>query len=153
MEFNVNTLKNLVKTTKPIGKGTSRKVVSIGNGLAVKVALNPKGIAQSMAEFDLHDEPYTNKFNKCIWMSEDGKYLVVEECKKVTHISQVKKWLETQEEIFEDVLQEMECSYGLAKGDLERPSSWGINSKGEYVLIDFGGTQEIIEKYYRRSWK
>ena len=37
------------------------------------------------------------------------------------------------------------CHYG----DLKRIQNWGINNHGEFRLIDFGGTKDVMSRYYR----
>lgn len=48
-------------------------------------------------------------------------------------------------------IQDYMGNYGAeAIGDFKRLSSWGVNSKGELVIIDNGLTEEVFEKYYCR---
>jgi len=153
-------LKKEIKTKKYslIGIGTSRKVYDLQNGTVAKVAMNIKGIAQNKTEVQIFEEDngdcYPIKIFATVFeFSDDLKIIIVEKCTKVKGMKIVKKSLDISngkeiEASFYDAITEIANRFELMRGDLERPSSWGLNSKDEPVLIDYGCTRKVFDKYY-----
>lgn len=152
-------------------KGSSRVVTLLGNYViknSKNNKINSKGVAQNRAEFELYtndknDMYGMNIFNNIISHSEDFKSLICEKCTKVPSIKFVKEYFyklkndegldyNNKEEAFNDVITELFMTYNLGLGDLRRPSSWGINSDGKVVLIDYGLTLNVYEEYYSLSY-
>jgi hypothetical protein len=143
-----------------LGKGSSRKVVDIGNGKVLKIAFNEKGISQNEAEVEIFNSDNSDYyelglFAKIYDYSSNYKYVIMEKCSKTRSIKHVKQMLADMEicnsldDGFNDILQELESRYDLPKtGDNARKSSWGITENGKCVLVDYGCTYNVWQNHY-----
>ena len=156
---NFKELKKELKSLSLIGKGTARKVYLLGNGTVAKVAINAKGVAQNEQEVSIFEENlrdcYSLKFFATIYeYSKDYSIIIMEKCTKIKSLKQLKILLdetngEETEVHYRDTIQEIADRFKLGRQDLERPSSWGLNSKNEPVLIDYGLTESVYNKHYK----
>ena len=135
---------------KYIGSGSGRQVFDLGNGYVIKVAKNKAGIAQNKAEYKISSDDYSNLFAKVIKASNDFKLLIMQKADNIYNISYVWKYFNvtSKRELFNSKeLQNIKRRYNLLLGDFARESSWGMIN-GRPVIIDYGFTREVKEKYY-----
>lgn len=133
-----------------IGTGSSRDVFDLKNGYVIKVAKNIAGIAQNQCEYVISNYDDSNLFARVISISNDFYFLVMEKADKIDNISQVFRYFKVSDkkELFRlEELQNIKKKYNLLLGDFDRKSNWGI-IKGRPVIIDYGFTREVSERYY-----
>jgi len=133
-----------------IGSGSGREVYDLENGYVIKVARNNAGIAQNKAEYKISSNDRTNLFAKVVQASNDFILLVMQKADKINNILYVWNYFnaKSKRELFNvKELQNIKINYNLLLGDLARKSSWGIIS-GRPVIIDYGFTREVKERYY-----
>jgi len=133
-----------------IGSGSGRKVYDLGNGYVVKVAMNRKGIAQNEAENYIASSDNSDLFARIQTMSKDSIMLIMEKADRIRSISEVwryykvrNNWELFQRKEFRDII----IKHKLQRADLCRASSWGM-VKGKIVIIDYGFTKEVRNRYY-----
>lgn len=133
-----------------LGSGSCRNVFDLGNGYVVKIAKNMAGIAQNKSEYKISKSDKSKLFAKIIQISNDSSMLIMEKADKLYNLSYIWEYFNVKNEIelFELVeFQKIKHEYNLELGDLERKSSWGV-IKGHPVIIDYGFTKEVNQKYY-----
>lgn len=133
-----------------IGTGSSRDVFDLKNGYVIKVAKNIAGIAQNQTEYAISNYDDSNLFAKVISISNDFYFLVMEKADKIDNISDVFRYFNVSDKrgLFHlKELQNIKKKYNLLLGDFDRKSNWGI-IKGRPVIIDYGFTREVSERYY-----
>lgn len=146
-EISININKNYYPI---IGSGSGRRVYDLKNGYVVKVAKNKRGIAQNKVEREIASMDHSDVFAVVIAVSEDFVYLIMEKAEKVHHISEVWRYfhVKSNHELFQvRELDDITQKYHLIRPDLYKPYSWGI-CHGRPVIIDFGFTKEVRNKYY-----
>ncbi|HEY5583808.1 MAG TPA: hypothetical protein VIK78_04870 [Ruminiclostridium sp.] len=136
---------------KLIGSGSSRRVYDLDNGHVLKIAKDIRGISQNKAEHEIYKSRKSNIFAEIVAVSEDNKFLIMSKARKIEKISTVYKYYNVRNykklvrlKNLKDDIQ----SNKLSRGDLVRPSSWGLIDDVP-VIIDYGLTQRIFKKYYR----
>lgn len=135
-----------------IGAGSARKVYDLNNGFVIKIARNIKGIAQNEAEFLISNDDESSLFAKVYFLSDDYKYLIMEKANGIKSEKEIlnyfkiqnKKQLKSNEDI-----KEVHDKYNLVWADLYKFTSWG-KIKDKLVLIDYGYTKEIYNKFYKK---
>ena len=135
-----------------IGAGSARKVYDLNNGFVIKIARNIKGIAQNEAEFLISNDDESSLFAKVYFLSDDYKYLIMEKANGIKSEKELlnyfkiqnKKHLKSNEDI-----KEVHDKYNLVWADLYKFTSWG-KIKDKLVLIDYGYTKEIYNKFYKK---
>jgi len=133
-----------------IGSGSGRKVFDLGNGYVIKVAKNAAGIAQNKSEYKISSNDDSNLFAKVIKVSNDFSLLIMQKADKIYDFSYVWKYFNvtSEKEFFNSKqLQNIKRNYNLLLDDFARKSSWGIIN-GRPVIIDYGFTKEVAERYY-----
>ncbi|MCE5221674.1 MAG: hypothetical protein LLF98_10535 [Clostridium sp.] len=133
-----------------IGSGSGRKVFDLGNGFVIKVAKNQAGIAQNKTEYKISANDTSNLFAKVIDISNDFKLLIMQKAYKINNISYVWKYFNVKskrELLNSKELQNIKRNYNLLLDDISRRSSWGIIN-GRPMIIDYGFTREVMERYY-----
>lgn len=133
-----------------IGSGSSRRVFDLGNGYVVKVAKNRAGIAQNKMEYKISSTDPSNLFAKVTQASEDFYALVMQKADKIDNFSYVCNYFNVKnilQVLTSEEFQNLNYRYNLLLNDLCRTSSWGIIN-GRPVVIDYGFTKEIRERYY-----
>jgi hypothetical protein len=133
-----------------IGTGSCRKVFDMKNGYVIKMAKNRAGIAQNKSEYEISSKDHSNLFAKVIQASNDFRLLIMEKADKIYDISYVWKHFNvtSKKELLNlKELQNLKISYQLLLGDFNRESSWGV-IRGRLVIIDYGFTREVMERYY-----
>ena len=133
-----------------IGSGSSRDVFDLDNGHVIKVAKSRAGIAQNESEYNISYHDNSGLFAKVIEVSNNFKFLIMEKAGKVYYISDVLEYFKVRSKrqllnLIE--IQEIKRNYNLLLGDFARTSSWGIID-GRPVIIDYGFTREVKERYY-----
>jgi hypothetical protein len=135
---------------KYIGTGSSRQVFDLGNGYVIKIAKNIAGIAQNESEYKISLSDESDLFAKVVQISNDFSLLIMQKANKINNISYVWKYfdVENKKELFNlKELQKIKKNYNLLLGDFARESNWGIIN-GRPVIIDYGFTREIRNRYY-----
>lgn len=133
-----------------ISSGSSRDVFDLKNGYVIKIAKNMAGIAQNQYEYFISYYDNSNLFAKVVNVSDDFYFLIMEKADKIDNISDVFKYfnVSSKRELFQlKELQNIKKKYNLLLGDFNRKSNWGI-IKGRPVIIDYGFTREVSERYY-----
>lgn len=133
-----------------IGSGSGRQVFDLGNGYVIKVAKNKAGIAQNKSEYKISFYDQSNLFAKVIKASNDFSLLIMQKANKINNMSYVWKYFKvaSKKELLDSKeLQNIKRRYNLLLGDFNRTSSWGIIN-GRPVIIDYGFTREVSERYY-----
>ena len=133
-----------------IGSGSGRKVFDLGNGYVIKVAKNRAGIAQNKSEYKISSNDHSNLFAKVIQASNDFNLLIMQKADKIYNISYVLKYFNVtskRELLNSKELQNIKRNYNLVLSDFDRESSWGMIN-GRPVIIDYGFTREVKERYY-----
>lgn len=135
-----------------IGSGSGRRVFDLGDGHVIKVAKNKKGIAQNEVEHRISRETSSKLFAPVISMSEDARYLIMEKAERVYSMSEVMWYfgVRTEHQLLKDPdIHKIILDYDLVRADILRKSSWGFVGD-ELVIIDYGFTRYVRERYYRR---
>lgn len=135
---------------KYIGSGSGRNVFDMGNGYVIKVAKNSAGIAQNQTEYKISSMDSSKLFAKVIKVSNNFKFIIMEKAYKINNLSYVWDYFDVDNLIdFISIqeLREIHMKYNLLWEDLCRGSSWGIIN-GRAVIIDYGFTRYVREKYY-----
>lgn len=159
-----------------IASGSARAVYKVNDDKVLKIAKNPKGIAQNQTEADWGLKNYGVAAE---WydVSDEGLWIESELCSKVK-ITDFKKELgftfayfcdclryyyfssknrpchkpdgydETWDNEFIRPYYEYLGDFGVPVGDLTRISSYGRNHEGEIVLVDTGLSEDVYRNYY-----
>lgn len=133
-----------------IAEGSGRRVFDLNNGYVVKVAKNPRGLAQNKAEFQISENSNTKIFSEVLAVSEDYRFLIMEKAERIRNIYYVMNYYKVKNarELYHlQELQEISREYDLVLKDLGRASNWGwIGDRP--VIVDYGFTMEVRKKYY-----
>lgn len=133
-----------------IGSGSSREVFDLGNGYVIKVAKNRAGVAQNKAEYNISHYDNSDLFAKVVQISSDFYYLIMEKAEKIYNISEVFKYFNVNGKrgLYQlNEMQNIKINYNLVLADFNRKSNWGIIN-GRPVIIDYGFTREVSQRYY-----
>lgn len=133
-----------------IGSGSGRQVFDMGNGYVIKVAKNQAGVAQNKSEYKISYNNDSNLFAKVIQASNDFNLLIMQKANKIYNISYVWNYFNvtSKRELFNSKeLRNIKRIYNLLLGDFARTSSWGMIN-GRPVIIDYGFTRDVKERYY-----
>lgn len=133
-----------------IGSGSGRNVFDLENGYVVKIAKNQAGIAQNIAEYQISSRDNSDLFAEVIEVSDNFIFLIMEKAKKINNFSYICKYfnIRNNRELANlSELQNIHKKYNLLWSDLFRNSSWGIID-GKPVIIDYGYTKAVAERYY-----
>lgn len=133
-----------------IGSGSGRQVFDLQNGYVVKVAKNKAGIAQNKSEYKISYIDNSDLFAKVTQASNDFELLIMQKADNIYNISYVWKYFNvtSKRQLFNSKeLQDVKKRYNLLLGDFARKSSWGMIN-GRPVIIDYGFTREVKERYY-----
>lgn len=135
---------------KYIGSGSCRDVFDLGNRYVAKVAKNRAGIEQNKCEYIISSNDNSDLFAKVARVSNDYYILIMEKADQINDMSYVWRYFNVTNkyEMFNlDEMLNLRSKYNLLLGDFNRKSSWGIIN-GRPVIIDYGFTAEIKERYY-----
>lgn len=135
---------------KRIGSGSGRRVYDLGNGYVAKFAKNQKGLAQNEAEYQISRTNSTDIIAKIIRVSKNYDLLIMEKAEKVKNISYVFHYYHVKSiaELFQlDNFKQFSSDNGLILSDFYRTSNWGMIN-GRPVIIDYGFTRSVKQKYY-----
>lgn len=127
---------------KFIGSGSSRSVFDLGNGYVVKAAINRGGLYQNKVESYVYSQEHTDLFAPILTKSENSMFLIMKKGEKIWSLNQVLQYYEANDMrqlVERPYYVHIRQTYGLARGDLVRKSSWGIIDQVP-VLIDYGYT-------------
>lgn len=151
-KFNFDILESNLRNRvyRYISEGSGRRVYDLDNGYVVKIAKNPRGIAQNKVEFDIASNSNAAIFSRVLTVSDDYKYLIMERAERIRSIYYVMNYYKvknTRELYHLKELQDISRDYNLILKDLARASNWGqINNRP--VIVDYGFTREVRKKYY-----
>lgn len=133
-----------------IGSGSSRKVFDLGNGYVIKVAKNRAGVAQNKSEYNISYYDNSDLFAKVVQVSSDFYFLIMEKADKIYNISEVFNYFKVigKRGLFQlNEMQNIKIKYNLVLADFNRKSNWGIIN-GRPVIVDYGFTREVSQRYY-----
>jgi len=133
-----------------IGSGSGRQVFDLGNGYVIKVAKNRAGIAQNKSEYKISSNDHSDLFAKVIQASNDHSLLIMQKANKINNILYVFRYFNVtskRELLNSKELQNIKSNYNLVLSDFDRTSSWGMIN-GRPVIIDYGFTRDVVERYY-----
>lgn len=156
-----------------IAEGSSRKVFKVGN-YALKIASTKAGLAQNQVECKIEPSEFINKIYRKD-KHDLPAWILTDYCKPATKYH-IKKTLKVSPKTFDamvtakrfntvankDYLRKMSkhevatqyinlmAKYDLLGGDImsHRLENYGVNPKGELVLIDYGLDGKVWDKYY-----
>lgn len=163
-----------------LGQGSSRIVFVLTSRKVLKLARNPKGVAQNSAELQVYTDPATADMAANIYdADEDGKWLVSDLVKPLTDPAEFKKltgvdWQEFTEDLVSTVsafarktglelrksapeftkkVHRMaeKGSNKLKLGDLTVLDHWGKTPDGRVVILDYGFTEDVAKQHYSKS--
>lgn len=135
-----------------IGAGSAREVYDLDNGFVIKVARNIKGIAQNKAESLISNDDNSSLFAKVYFVSDDYRYLIMKKANNIKSEEELLNYFKIQnkrELRNNEVIKEIHDKYNLVWADLYKFTSWG-KIKNKLVLIDYGYTKEIYDKFYKK---
>lgn len=137
-----------------IGTGSSRRVFDLGNGHVIKLALNPKGLAQNNTESDyLISSHYSEFFNPIVDSHPNNYWIVAHKADRLTRghtLSHFKIGLYHFLNRWSDFLPEIlnVCyEFDLQRDELGERSAWGVVGN-KIKVIDFGLSKFVYEQYY-----
>ncbi len=141
---------------REIGRGSSRVVYDLGDGRALKVALNAKGLEQNQTLGPWDVETNLKGFVPLVF-EEGPDYLVVENVPQPEQwegpngLNVLSKFINGLEEVYPKGLGEIQAylesykegmgsfaDYEMLPGDFMRADSWGVREDGTIVLVDEG---------------
>jgi hypothetical protein len=155
-----------------LGEGSARTIFKISDSLILKIAHNPKGLAQNQSEG--LPTMQCDCANKVLFADKEFKWIVMRFTSEITEeefedligfdfrqFIKCAYWKFRNEEhtgkprLFNEIVQhplfrcleKMILENQLQIGDLDKVSSWG-NLDGKIVLRDFGLTKDVFKKYY-----
>ncbi len=172
-----NRLSYVTNRLGKVGRGSSRIVFKLPANKVIKIARNLKGMAQNKAEIDISGDGFSNEIIAKVFDHDiNGSWLEAEFASPLTeHASifkeimgfrfdefalQIQNWSTTSFKRKNDQIAGTDLfshatdlinNYNLPWQDLVRKSSWGIverNGQKIPVIIDYGLTQEVYEKFY-----
>lgn len=157
-----------------LASGSARVVFDYNNDYVLKVAKNPKGIAQNNVENDgLIQNSYTNICTKIIEEGNDNSWLLVQKAKKITpskfealtgvnfklfsnymeYVFRKNNWLtfdkdkkeQLDENEFVQNVVSLVADYAMPVGDIVRISSWGeVNDGGGKAVLTDYGLTQDV---------
>lgn len=158
---------------QPIAEGSCRRVYRIGD-YALKVATSMAGLAQNQVECKVEPSEFINKIYRKD-KHDLPAWILTDYCKPATKYH-IRKTLKVTPKTFDamvtakrfntvankDYLRKMSkhkvatqyinlmAKYDLLGGDImsHRLENYGVNPKGELVLIDYGLDGKVWDKYY-----
>lgn len=150
VDFNQIKIKIKNKRYKLIGSGSGRRVFDLENGYVVKVAKNKKGIAQNKAEYKISLADNSNIFAKITEVSSNYKLLIMEKAEKIDGFAEIWDYynVNSNSQLFRiEDLKDISSKHDLLIPDLIRYKNWG-KVNGVPVIIDYGFTEKVRQKYY-----
>lgn len=166
-----------------LGKGSSRIAFALTSKKVLKVAMNPKGIAQNDAEMKIYTDPATEDMVAKIHdADEQNRWLVSDLVRPIKSEAEFKSlsgvdWDEFKsdlessisslvrekgaQEISKDAAPFTKKVYKMAEkgkdrlklGDLIEINHWGKTPDGRVVLLDYGFTEDVNIKHYSEKKK
>ena len=135
---------------KYLGEGSSRKVYDLNNGHVVKIAKNMAGVEQNRIEYKISEEDNSEILARVVQASKRYNFIIMRKAKKVRNIYDIWDYFNVKNrmEFFNlPELKKLKSNYNLLLNYLNKKSSWGIID-GKPVIIDYGFTKRIKERYY-----
>ena len=135
-----------------IGSGSGRRVYDLENGYVIKAAKNQKGYAQNQMESKIYLDEQSEMFAPVTDVSIDFQMLIMQKGERLQSYHDLLNYYRVDN--FNQLLrlpsfQYIMQRYHLVDADLKRMSSWGL-IYGRPVLIDYGYTREVMNRYYHR---
>ena len=160
-----------------VAGGTGRKVFDIGNGMALKLGCNRKGIDQNFVESDYGlSRMYPDLLNPTIDNCDDGHWMIVPLLEKISKKDLVNhvgmdlremdiflrgmederrgkatriNWDQIEENEVMSQVMDLVFNTTLLTGDWSRMSSWGRDPQTNSLrIIDWGLDQQVYDKHY-----
>ena len=151
-----------------LGQGSSRAAYILSSSKVLKIAVNKKGIAQNKTEMDVFTNPQTKPMiSKIVDYDPEYTWLLADSVREfkserdfeiaakirfddfIDEVRNVKTGKsETNNQLVMNTVNTMN-STDLLIGDLAIVEHWGKSADGRVVLLDYGFTKEVWEKYYQ----
>jgi len=151
-----------------LGQGSSRAAYIFSSSKVLKIAINKKGIAQNKTEMDVFTNPKTKPMiSKVVDYEPEYTWLLADSVREfkserdfeiaagisfddfIYDVKDVKAGrLETDNPLVMNTVNTMN-STDLLIGDIAIVEHWGKSADGRVVLLDYGFTKEVWEKYYQ----
>lgn len=155
-------------------------VLSGNRQKVLKIALNEKGLAQNKAELEVYTDPATADMAAKIYdTDENNRWIVADIVRPLTNPMEFKKLTGTDwDQFVQDMMSSVSSaarrrnmtlrndapeftkkvykmaekgSNKLKQGDLTVLDHWGKTVGGRVVILDYGFTEEVGEKYYDKK--
>lgn len=153
-----------------LGEGSSRRAWVLNSKYALKIAINPKGLAQNRAEMDVFTNPKSQSIVAKVY-SADPKFswLISDLVKPLEAVDEFEELTSVKWYPFIDLLDngaitnkrdlknlppftkaviETARANDLMKGDITDLGHWGKTPDGRCVLLDYGFTREVYASHY-----
>jgi len=156
-----------------IGEGSSRKVYVFTGNKVLKVATNPKGLAQNEQEVDVFTNPKTKPLIARIYdYDPEYAWIVSELTRPIDSEDEADDLVggdfelfaedaatgdfEEIDEFYDDpkvkqlarAIHAVASSNNLKSGDIGKSDSWGKTPDGRLVLIDYGYSDSVHDEHY-----
>lgn len=174
-KFNLETFKNMDdlrilnsyanRFLEKLGQGSSRAAYLLSSRHALKIAVNKRGLAQNKAELSVYTNPQTKPMIASIRDYEDTEYrwLIADVVRPIETEQEFEDITGIQWENFLDSLIDDDVtqtplsritratmdSNDLVSADIQVLDHWGKTADGRIVLLDYGYTDEVYNKYYK----
>jgi hypothetical protein len=155
-----------------LGRGTARAVYDMKDGTVVKVARNPKGIAQNKTESNPRMlKTYGDILAKVLDYHPKGKWIVQEKVDDITEKEFEEltgyqwdgfvgwlRWKSSdsnnfyKNKKFPVMVSDFISDYSLDRYDISDITSWGKNSDGKVVIKDYGLDMSTARKLYKVAY-
>lgn len=166
---------------EPLGQGSSRTVFVLTSKKVLKLARNPKGVAQNQAEIQVYTDPATADAAAKIHDADEGGLWLIsdmvrpvksqQEFETLTGVS----WQEFSDDLSGTISSQARKSGGaklrpdaapftrsvynmaeqgsarLKLGDLTELDHWGKTPDGRVVILDYGFTEDVAVKHYPKE--
>lgn len=169
-------------TLKFLGIGSARQVFLLSSSKCLKIAINEKGVAQNKIEVNLYTKTKHKNIlakiydcdKKYNWViSELVRPINSQEFKTLTHcyittivyaaLALIKNKpiqfgfdneqdVETQMPMIKD-LSGIIKAHDLMYQEFDKEHAWGKTSDGRIVLLDYGITNKVYDKYYATNYE
>jgi hypothetical protein len=151
-----------------LGQGSSRAAYILSSSKVLKIAVNKKGVAQNKTEMDVFTNPQTKPMiSKIVDYDPEYTWLLADSVREfkserdfevaakirfgdfIDEVRSVKAGKsETNNQLVMNTVNTMN-STDLLIGDIAIVEHWGKSADGRVVLLDYGFTKEVWEKYYQ----
>jgi hypothetical protein len=165
-------------TLQFLGSGSARRAYTLTSRKVLKIATSKKGLGQNQAEFEIfakapnivakiydHDRNFywiiselvnpfgenTRPIEKMLGLSNGDNNVDWETFVNnaaAGSFKMLEKYGAGHQMELARQIHVLALENGLLSGDLEKGTSWGVGSDGRLVLLDYGFTEDVVDKFY-----